>query len=334
MTYIKNYRNIGVLVISIFFFLACKKKSTDNDAATSSLCGNSNECIYSFTYNSEKLFYYTNYDLNADLSHVENVIVVVHGLSYDALDQFTTMNNTVAGIGKEANTLVVSMLFKKASLASAGELYWNNASWRNGYQSASSDALGSYFLMDYMVNSLILNRAANVSKVIIAGHSAGGQFSGRYGVQSNLERVGVDFYYVVANPSSLLYPVPERWNASNSSWELNTSCSGYNNYPYGLENINNSYGDNIGANVIQNRFAMKNFVYLLGTADLGSADNSCGANLMGSSRYERGTWYYDMVTQFYPTNNHDKVLVPNIAHDHDQMFRSSAFSNWLTGHTN
>lgn len=323
--------SIGVISISILVFFACKKKNNEEtDVDSSSLCANSNECIYSFSYNAEKLFYYSNYNLSQDLSHVENVVLVVHGLEYDALDQFKTMTESIAFVGKEENTLVISMLYKKASLANTGELYWNNASWRNGYAAASSDALGSYFLMDYMINSLVLNKATNVSKVAVVGHSAGGQFSGRYGIQSNLDRVGIDFYFVVANPSSLLYPVAERWNANAGTWELNTSCSGYNNYPYGLDNINNGYGDNIGASTIQNRFPNKKFIYLLGTADLGSADNSCGASLMGASRFERGTWYFDMVNHFYPNHLHQKILVPNVAHDHNAMFNSEPFKTWLT----
>src|SRR4030095_3125566 len=80
-------------------------------------------------------------------------------------------------------------------------------SWRSG-GNASGTRLTSFDLADE-----ILRKAAtktvfpNLDLVVVAGHSAGGQFVTRYEMANRVhETLGVQLKYVVANPSSYAYP--------------------------------------------------------------------------------------------------------------------------------
>jgi pimeloyl-ACP methyl ester carboxylesterase len=80
----------------------------------------------------------------------------------------------------------------------------------------------------------------NLHSVVLAGHSAGGQFVQRYAT-ANTERLPT--LYIVANPSSYLYMDKQRWTASSPEFAVpspqeQSICPLYNHYKYGLEGLN------------------------------------------------------------------------------------------------
>ena len=67
--------------------------------------------------------------------------------------------------------------------------------------------------MDDLLRTLANKRTfPNLTKIVVAGHSAGGQFATRYAMANKVHDTlnGVAVSYVVANPSSYAWPVADR----------------------------------------------------------------------------------------------------------------------------
>jgi len=102
-----------------------------------------------------------------------------------------------------------------------GVSFWGEG-WQQGNRSRSTDAhprpvtVSSFTVVDRMLRRLA-NRSAfpNLERVVVAGHSAGGQFTNRFAAGSRvapeLQEAGIDVvHFVIANPSSYLYLSSER----------------------------------------------------------------------------------------------------------------------------
>ena len=63
---------------------------------------------------------------------------------------------------------------------------------------------------------------------------------------------------------------------------------------------------------------------LLGDADslTASLDVSCGANLQGRYRFERGQTLVRFIDALYPGNSHQEMIVPGIGHSSSGMYLS------------
>ena len=177
------------------------------------------------------------------------------------------------------------------------------------------------------------NKFPNVREVVVAGHSAGGQFTQRYAATTSIEaqRPGLRFRYVVTNPSSYLYlndQRPVNSNRDQSSVRFGTPhrCSTYNEYKFGLED-RNRYASRLTADQIRDQYTGRYVVYLLGgdDNDIGSADldHSCEADVQGAQRLARGRFYYRHMMQFFPANRHRKLIVGGVGHSGGRMFRSA-----------
>jgi hypothetical protein len=172
----------------------------------------------------------------------------------------------------------------------------------------------------------------NLQRVVIAGHSAGGQFVNRYAATTHFQvtRSDVSVRYVVANPSSYLY-FDSRRPAGNDFRQLTAAevnaCSSYNPYQYGLAQLN-CYGLQTGGSLAQ-RYRDSRVDYLLGELDTDLADSSmdttCAANWQGGTRFERGQQYFATLglvvgNEVYDRQN--KYVVPGVGHSAHDMFTS------------
>ena len=66
--------------------------------------------------------------------------------------------------------------------------------------------------------------------------------------------------------------------------------------------------------------------YLLGSADVHrdpDFETSCAANAQGDTRFLRGCLYYRSIQKFFPSAQHDMLIVPEVGHDHRAMFNST-----------
>jgi pimeloyl-ACP methyl ester carboxylesterase len=159
--------------------------------------------------------------------------------------------------------------------------------------------------------------------IMLVGHSAGGQFTQRYAAGGRAPETlrGVTIGYVTANPSSYLYLNSYRPIGKNL-WE---SCPGYNDYKYGLER-RNEYCSVLNDEQIRQHYINRQVTYLLGSADTDQDQDlemDCAANVQGGTRFQRGRFYYSSIRTFFPSAQHDMVIVPGVGHDHDAMFNST-----------
>ena len=78
--------------------------------------------------------------------------------------------------------------------------------------SPSNPTISAFDFVDEIVRKLADKKTfPNLTKIVVAGHSAGGQFATRYEMANKVhDTPGVTISYVVANPSSYAWPAAVR----------------------------------------------------------------------------------------------------------------------------
>jgi len=275
--------------------------NTNLNAATSKLAYYSNlgpiesEAIYQHKNDDD-------YDDNLQLlSGVEMVLVIVHGANRNGDDYFCSAKATIdlqnrysSSIdNKRPAVLVIAPVFLSSSSSlldnttgkkemlngnnASSFLYWNDANdkdgtWRYGNDATGPAAVSSFDAMDALITTLKSSaKLPNLRKIVVAGHSSGGQFVQRWGLLTPPEvwptlaspsAGSITMHTVVANPSSYSYLTPLRFfdedksidssakttrllrknqtderNSQDSLWKVppKKDCPGYNQWEWGLE---------------------------------------------------------------------------------------------------
>ncbi|WP_298541463.1 hypothetical protein [uncultured Aquimarina sp.] len=280
-----------------------------------------------------------------DNNDITRAIVVLHGSGRTAKKQYTRM---LAAANLETNKLdsllIVSPQFLEEEdidnfVLDEEHLYWSGSGWRIGFTSQDEDSnprperVSSYTVMDsIMVN---LSKYPNLKKIVLTGHSAGGQFVNRYSATSpiadDLIADGIDISFVVNNPASYVYMNNTRkvLGTENTFAVPTINCSGYNDYRYGLDDLPSYLRDIGGEDVIRDRLKQRKVAYLIGQNDndpnFPNFDDSCEAVLQGRDRFERAINYFDHLNDFYGTSINDlqKIeVVPGAGHSSEDMYLS------------
>jgi pimeloyl-ACP methyl ester carboxylesterase len=270
-----------------------------------------------------RLKVYRSFPLTERRPEITRAVLVVHGVSRTAGKNFNSMVAAASAAGVLGETLIVSPHF--ASADGWGE------SWKEGGPSATfgDSAISSFAAADHLIE-VMTDPAVfpNVREVVVAGHSAGGQFTQRYAATSSIEsrRPSLRFRYVVTNPSSYVYLNGLRPSGPNT-FATPRRCSSYNEYKYGLE-ARNTYTSRLSAGAIRDQYAGRYVVYLLGALDndddAKDLDESCEADLQGTQRLARGTFYFNHMMTFFPRNRHRRFVVGGVGHNRTSMFTSAA----------
>ena len=294
---------------------------------------------------------YRTHPLTESASDVEQALVMVHGAQRNGDAYYATALAAAAVRGKLLQTLIVAPEFRGNEGPGCrdpheeSELFFGCQAWNAGYPALNSTAkVNSFDAMDRIVQLLSdRNRFPNLKSIVLAGHSGGGQFMQRYAAMNLQEhKVKVPIRYVVANPSSYVYPTEVRLREGSSCtadgnctgpfgpyWDRG-NCTGYNRYRYGLDNLG-GYASTVGAKAIRKQFATRNVTYLIGDLDVlpdSDLDKSCAAQAQGLNRRERGVifWNY-MKAQF--DAGHTLTIVPRCGHNAACMFNASAGARTL-----
>lgn len=215
-------------------------------------------------------------------------VIVIHGTERNARDYL--------GYLKDLDTLVIAPQFQ----ASGPGVYWSSG-WREGNKSTDSQKVSSYAVVDRMVE--MFHGAA------VIGHSAGGQFVTRYAAGTRMQ--GLTF--IVANPSSYMY--------LDRSRPVSGTCSDFNEYRYGLEDLNNYMSAGVSPD-----YPDRNVIYMLGSLDTNidsNLDTTCAAKRQGRNRYERGVNFYKHLRTYYRRPVHRLVIVPGVAHKPAKMLKAA-----------
>ncbi|WP_051343359.1 alpha/beta hydrolase [Pseudonocardia spinosispora] len=273
----------------------------------------------------------------AGSSKVTDALIVIHGAGRNPVSTYTGMMTAASKAGVSGHTMVLAPKFKIAEdNPGSNEPEWTNDSWKSGEAGTGSGSLSSYAVMDELVLTMAdKSRFPNLKRLTIVGHSAGGQFTQRYaafGLAPNKVK-GVSINYVVGNPSSYVYMDPIRPDASGKKFAApsNASCK-YNEYKYGLDGRTGYVAKLSKEQVVQN-YTSRRVTYLNGGVDVlkKELDMDCGAMLEGKNRLARGAAYYTYIHSKYPNAPHNRIVVPDVGHDHYALFESPLAKSVLFG---
>ncbi|HLH40520.1 MAG TPA: alpha/beta fold hydrolase [Bryobacteraceae bacterium] len=279
---------------------------------------------------------YRTYSLEAKNANITRALIMVHGAGRDADNYFRTAT-AAAFLGSALDdTVVIAPRFASndgrgcRDTLAANEVNWscNGDSWRSGGTSTSNDDLTSFDFADELLRKLARKDAfPNLRIIVIAGHSAGGQFVTRYEMANKVhDTLGVPVKYVVSNPSSYAYldaTRPSEDGAQFRAFRDARNCTTYNHWPYGLEG-RTGYTAKIPDDQLKKQLVSRPVDYLLGEIDilpLGGFDSSCPAMAQGPTRLARGEAFVKYVDQKFG-GNQKATVVPLCGHNARCMFTS------------
>ena len=266
-------------------------------------------------------------------------LIIVHGTGRNADDYFRRGFQAAEAVGLQRHTVVVSPHFQTSSDGpAADEPFWSSGGWKRGSLSSSDGPLprvSSYTAIDKIVELLSdPSRFPALTEIVMTGHSAGGQVAHRYAAASRAEENfgAVSFRYVVANPSTYLYLRAEREVDSTFVVPDVSGCPDYDDWHYGLRSLYN-YATVVGMDTIRTQLVRRDVRILLGSADtLGAQlDVSCGANLQGRHRFERGQTLVRFMDWLSSLHRHQEMIVPGSGHSSSGMYLSAVGLDALFG---
>ena len=293
--------------------------------------------------------YYSNLSLNEVHDDTKLAIVVLHGASRNADDYYDRMYAVVNGVGMDSTIIIAPQFLRTGDLdvhnLSEDVLYWTNTTnWTAGYTSGNTSnhnrpfTISSYSIMDTLLYRLAMNNPI-LNQMVFVGFSAGGQFVNRYvGGNDVTDRIFQEFNlsmrYIVGSPSSYLYMNDERriQNTVNQ-FAVPGGCSGYNDYKYGLDDLNN-YMSTAGSDSIRIRYSRREVIYLIGGSD-NEGTTDCQSMAQGNHRYERSIIYFNYLQYYFSSEilgRHQHAIIPNIDHDSYNIFNSACGRKALFGY--
>lgn len=268
---------------------------------------------------------YSNYPLDRPNETVLSAAVVVHGAGRNANDYFRYASESAAAAGRLKDTLIVAPEFGAESDDAES---WGS-DWREGGRSKGA-RVSTYAVIDRLFE-IVRERFPNVRRVVISGHSAGGQFVHRYAAAGRGPDLvpQLETSFLVMNPSSYLYVDVRRFHEGRFQTlpEDRNECPSFNEWKYGLEKLND-YAEASGAEKMTAVLARREVIYLGGERDVrtdNSLDRSCAALLQGSNRLTRWSIYEQYVEQSGNERwkTHSRfATVPGVGHSGREMYAS------------
>lgn len=158
---------------------------------------------------------YASYPLDAQNAQITRALIMVHGAGRNADHYFETSMGAAFLAGAVENTIVIAPHFIAGNdKPQPNEIMWpeRGENWRSGGTSPNDAKVNAFRFVDEIVKKLADKRTfPNLTRIVIAGHSAGGQFATRYEMANKVHNTpGVALSYVVANPSSYAWPAAVR----------------------------------------------------------------------------------------------------------------------------
>src|SRR5580704_3719178 len=284
-------------------------------------------------------------DWNQPHPKVTRAVVMFHGKGRDVDGYYraTVKAAELAGGDAGSTSILVAPQFlndedARAHRLPAVVLRWRQGTWESGAESTGPISVSAYEVIDAIMAHLSGRRLfPNLKTIVLAGHSGGGQAMQRYAVVGGAERAapsGIHVRYVVANPSSYLYFSDERpqFNGQSLRFEKASGdeCHNFNHWKYGPLDVHEEYVKQIAAagwQGLEDAFAQKDVVYLLGTADVDphekDLDVSCAGESEGPTRFLRGQAYYAWLHKRHASAWNQRMwFVPDVAHSGTKMFTS------------
>jgi pimeloyl-ACP methyl ester carboxylesterase len=280
---------------------------------------------------------YRTYSLDARNEKITRALIVIHGTNRDADNYFrNALAAAFLGAALDDTVVIVPRIASSDGRGCQDKLAPNEVSyacngdsWRSGGVSAKNDNLTSFDFVDEILRKLARKEAfPNLKAIVVAGHSAGGQFVTRYEMSNRVhETLGLPVTYVVANPSSYAYLDNTRPAGENAAtfrpFGDGRNCTTYDHWPYGLQG-RTGYTSKESDDQLKKQLAARPTTYLLGEIDilpLGGFDSSCPAMAQGPTRRARGEAFAKYVKEKFAAN-HKVQIVSECGHNARCMFTS------------
>ncbi len=317
-----------------------------------------------------RLLVYRSYPLETRNENIKRALIFVHGINRDADNHFRTILAAAFLADTLNDTILVAPRFASksgipgnesgncADTLAADEANWicktaRPDTWRTGGGSvvdgALNDKLTSFDYVDEIIRHLARKDVfPNIKEIVVAGHSAGGQFVQRYAMSNQVhDSAGVPISYIVSNSSSYAYlddarptvsalpatiaatapgftpPAPKVPPLPFISYPDAANCTAFNNWPYGLKE-RTGYAARLNEEQLKKQIVSRPVTYLLGEADilpLGVFDISCPAMAQGPTRLGRGLAFARYMNEQQGAH-HANIVVPFCSHSQRCMFTS------------
>jgi len=292
---------------------------------------------------------------------ITRAVVVIHGVTRNVQGYFRVLTRLARSVPPaDERTLIVAPQFLieedlNAHHPGASVLFWLPGAWKAGYRSLSTTehpravAFSSFAVVDRMLRALAdRRRFPRLRGVVVAGHSAGGQFVNRFAAGSRTENtvlrpLGIRVRYIVANPSSYLYFSEERRVPGSMdrfavpAREVRAGAPRFNRYPLGMAHLND-YMQRVGAARIRRQYAARDVIYLVGEQDNDPEapylDTRPEALLQGAHRRERAEVYSHYLRHVFGrdiSRRHRFFLIPAVGHSGAGVFGSPTGMRYLFG---
>ena len=295
------------------------------------------------------------------LRRITHVFIDIHGSGRNAEDYFCSATASVPS-QLIPTTLVIAPWFlapqdEPPDTPNATFLRWNENgpiphTWRYGAE-ATDGVTSSYQALDRMMEKIMfdVHRFPSLQKIIVAGHSAGGQYTHRWALTSSATFWGdsgvvgqnqnrlVPVRVVAANPRSFCYLDNRRYNHKGELRKPTSKriemCPTYNGWEWGLElngriplprhlqrDIAKHGGD---VTWLIQLYSKRDLVYLAGSLDILEVRSECeDDDFQGGNRFERSRRYFNSLHDVYGTPTHHRLVAEGVPHDHSLIFQSSA----------
>jgi pimeloyl-ACP methyl ester carboxylesterase len=299
---------------------------------------------------------YRSHSLDTRNETIRRALIMVHGTNRNADHYFTTAT-TAAFLGRALDdTVVVSPRIASAEgschdALDSNEVSWSctGDSWRSGGSAPKNPDLTSFDFVDAILRKLA-NKSTfpNLRAIVVAGHSAGGQFVSRYEMANRVhDTLGVPVTYVVANPSSYAWPDATRPLATDDAaaenakggWSIETphtkfsygpfeaaACANYDRWPAGFQNRTSGYTAKMSDDQLKKQLVSRPTTYLLGQVDtlpLGGFDSSCPAMAQGATRRARGEAFVKYINERMGAKQAIQI-VPECGHNDRCVYTTDA----------
>ena len=278
-----------------------------------------------------RVLVYRSHPLTTPVADITHVIIAIHGAERDAATSFRIAMAATVLAGGTDRTLVVAPRFAARAERGCeddlvpGEVNWACdvvlMDWRMGGAAVSDRMLSSFDVIDELIMT-IEDRFRNLQSVVVAGHSAGGQFVTNYQMTNSVHaRLRVPAAYVAANASAYAYPDQVR----STDIDLRT-CPAYADWPFGTS-ARVGYVSRPTPEQIREHAAQRPIAVLVGELDTQVADGgffgSCAALAQGATRRERGERFGKHMNAHYNARQ-TTAVVPGCGHSESCMFLSRA----------
>ena len=280
---------------------------------------------------------YRTFSLDSVNPAITRALIVIHGTNRDADNYFRNgLAAEFLGDALENTVLIVPRIASADGNChdklAANEVSYscNGDSWRSGGYSPTSKNISSFDFVDEILRKLDTKKAfPNLKAVVIAGHSAGGQFVNRYEMSNTVhEKLKLPVSYVVANPSSYAYPESTRPTGEGEKVDFRPfrdgrNCTTYDDWPYGFAK-RTGYAGKLSDDQLRKQMVSRPVTFMLGEIDilpLGGFDSSCPAMSQGLTRRSRG----EAFGKLFNTKMGGKapvMIIPECGHNARCMFTS------------